>query len=319
MARRRPSIDGAACSRGRLRGSNCAACAGACPRSALQVLDDGLEFGADTCSACGACVAACPQGAVQLGGLERLTSIGSDAVLVCPRHGGEICLQALGLQNLAALWLSGLRRLTALTGDCAQCPDGRGLDLEERLAVLNGILADRGLSSLTVSVEGTSPQRRLPEIVPCSVDLRRRALLGAGGTFPRTRPLATLQSKGKPGTMSAFAPVIDPNGCIGCDACLHLCPETALSLIRQGDGDLAYRTSSTNCSGCGLCVEICPGEALTLETAGAKVRDLALYRFRCRGCGVEVHVPESGPWAAGDICPICALTGRHKRLFQVLT
>jgi hypothetical protein len=29
-------------------------------------------------------------------------------------------------------------------------------------------------------------------------------------------------------------------------------------------------------------------------------------------------MPTAGPWATGELCPICARTGHHKRLHQVL-
>jgi NADPH-dependent glutamate synthase beta subunit-like oxidoreductase len=55
--------------------------------------------------------------------------------------------------------------------------------------------------------------------------------------------------------------------CVGCDNCLDVCPDMAVS---RADG--GYRISAAHCKGCGLCVEECPRGALHMvndrETGG---------------------------------------------------
>jgi electron transfer flavoprotein alpha subunit len=61
---------------------------------------------------------------------------------------------------------------------------------------------------------------------------------------------------------------IDKDKCIGCGACMDLCPFGALTLV----GDLAQ--VDDKCTGCGACLDICPVNALSLadrpqEAAGS--------------------------------------------------
>lgn len=325
-----PAIDGAACSLGRLAQSGCAACAAACPRGALQDSAEGLVLDALACSGCGACVAACPQRAITVDGASELRpeKPGQGAVaLVCPRRSAEggICLQALGLEALAGLWLAGVRRVLAVTGACAECPDGRGLDVATRVAAVDALLAERGLPGLRVDAAAGVP-RGVPRLVASRPQARgRRAFLGLGtGAAPEAAPglpaLARLQSLSAPATARvAFAPMIDPASCTGCDACLRICPEGVLSLIKDDAGEMSYVAQSFQCTGCRLCMDVCGAEALTLDRLALPAPEVPLSGFRCRGCGLDVHVPADGPHAGGGLCPVCAATGHHRRLFVVLS
>lgn len=321
-----PEIDATNCSLGRLAQASCSACADACPRKALTVDDDALALEPGLCSSCGACAAACPQGAVRLGGREapsvearRRTEVG----LVCPRvdPAGGICLQALGLTALADLWLGGTRRILCQTGDCSLCPDGVGLDLAAQVGRLNALLRSRALPELTCETRRVLP-RGLPLIEPGegAVNPARRWLLGVG-TKPaaRRRPLARLQSLGdRPAEISAFVPRIDPLRCTGCDACIRVCPEHALSLIKDAKGEMIYRTSFSACTGCEMCVDVCGEGAVMVRHQSARSPDVPLFAFQCRGCGVEVHLPAAQPGTGDGLCPVCRRTGHHRRLFQVI-
>jgi NAD-dependent dihydropyrimidine dehydrogenase PreA subunit len=53
---------------------------------------------------------------------------------------------------------------------------------------------------------------------------------------------------------------IDRSECMGCGACLEVCPESALYLV-EGK---AY-VDASRCTECGCCVEVCPAEAICLE------------------------------------------------------
>lgn len=328
-----PDIDGAACSLGRLASSGCAACVQACPRGALQDDADSLSFDTEACSGCGACAAACPQGAIRLAGSavpcldQPATGAAFTTVaLVCPlRHpaAASVCLQALGLEALARLWLAGVRRLLALTGDCASCPDGAGLALAGRLAMLNALLDDRGLPSLRIDRADRIPnglsRLQTGPVVPGS----RRAFLGLAASAepsPREPALARLQSlSGRTApARTAFSPRIDPTRCSGCDACVRLCPEDALSLIKDETGEMAYSVASSRCTGCKICADVCSSDAMTIASMEPPADPVLLTAFRCRGCGVDVHVPAAAPRSDGGLCPICARTGHHRRLFQVL-
>ena len=72
------------------------------------------------------------------------------------------------------------------------------------------------------------------------------------------------------------------------------------------------------CTGCGLCLDICESNALSLARWQRLLVDwLPLRTNRCRACGASYSYPE-GQRGAEDLCRICAQTGHHKRLFQVL-
>lgn len=318
-----PSIDGGACAHGRLAQARCSACTDGCPRGALEMTAEGLGLDPAACTGCGACVAACPQRAVVLEGLGEIRpdppNGGPEVALVCPRRGPGPCLQALGLETLARLWLHGVRRIVALTGDCAACPDGDGLPVAAHAATLNALLADRGLPPLRLDPDATF-SRRMPRLTAEPAPRRgRRAFLGLGpAADSRTPALARLQSLGPPEARHAFAPRIDPTRCTGCDACLRICPADVLSLIKDDRGELLYGAVPSECTGCGMCEDVCGSEAMTIERLAPARPGPALAGFRCRGCGVEVHVPSGGPWDGGGLCPVCARTGHHRRLFQVL-
>lgn len=326
-----PVIDGDRCSLGRLAQSTCAACVRSCPQDALGESDEGLLIDSAACTACGACVAACPQRAIGLRGLEEIGPAGTAdrggaVALICPARveGAGPCLQALGIDALARLWLGGIRRIEALTADCATCPGGKGLQVAQKVADLNVLLADRGLPPLALEParRGTASLPRLTAMAPPARG--RRAFLGLGATAAGSetrlpRPLARLQSlSGPDAPRFAFAPRIDPDRCTGCDACMRICPETALSLIKDESGNLSYRAASANCTGCGMCRDVCSENAVMIEPMSPDAPDVALFQFRCRGCGVEVHVPDTGAAGKDGLCPVCARTRHHTRLYQVI-
>jgi len=53
---------------------------------------------------------------------------------------------------------------------------------------------------------------------------------------------------------------IDKDACIGCGACIGVCPVEALSL----DDDGKSECDADKCIDCGTCVGTCPVEAITL-------------------------------------------------------
>ena len=53
--------------------------------------------------------------------------------------------------------------------------------------------------------------------------------------------------------------VIDPEECIGCEACLERCQMNAIEV------EDTAKINAARCIGCGLCVTTCPVEAIQLE------------------------------------------------------
>lgn len=321
MALHPPVFDADMCSLGRLAVSDCMACAAACPVAALEAEGDSLTLNAAACTVCGACAAACPQRAVSIAHIAPLTpGLRPDqgrAVLVCPElPGGSVCLQALGLEALAQLWRAGVRDLALAHAECEACPNGVGLGFAGRLADFNALLHDRGLPRLHAAPATPRDIARLPRLAdPKDRPSSRRALFG--GVVPARQGPSLAWVQGLRGGRYAQSPAIDAALCTGCDACLKVCPEAALMLIKADSGELSYHFNPAACTGCGLCVDVCEPDAISLHALSPGQPDLALDAFRCAACGVPVHVPQGA--GQGGLCPVCSKTRPASRLFVVIS
>jgi Pyruvate/2-oxoacid:ferredoxin oxidoreductase delta subunit len=63
---------------------------------------------------------------------------------------------------------------------------------------------------------------------------------------------------------------VDPEACVGCEACLDRCQMAALSMT---DTEKAA-VNLARCIGCGLCVTTCPGDAIRLASKPEKSRKI---------------------------------------------
>jgi electron transport complex protein RnfB len=90
----------------------------------------------------------------------------------------------------------------------------------------------------------------------------------------------------------AGVPVINPDKCINCKACIKACPkgiikevlfkETANIVCSSLDkGKQAKENCQVACIGCGICVKNCPYGAITLENNLA-----VIDREKCTNCGI---------------------------------
>ncbi len=120
------------------------------------------------------------------------------------------------------------------------------------------------------------------------------------------------------GARFAAAPVIDPLKCTGCDACIRVCPLQVLTQIKDEAGQDTYRVNPVSCDACGLCSDVCSTDAIRLKMMTKCPDGIPLQSWTCRACGVGVHQPAQRD-NLGGLCSICAQTGHHKKLFQVLT
>ena len=55
---------------------------------------------------------------------------------------------------------------------------------------------------------------------------------------------------------------IDPDTCIGCGACVRICP---LDTLRMGENDKAYIAYPDDCMTCFLCERACPSGAVDVD------------------------------------------------------
>jgi len=62
-------------------------------------------------------------------------------------------------------------------------------------------------------------------------------------------------------------PVVNPNRCIGCGACVDACPEGSVLGIVGGQAELV---NPTHCIGHGRCAEACPTDGITLAIGSAR-------------------------------------------------
>lgn len=119
-------------------------------------------------------------------------------------------------------------------------------------------------------------------------------------------------------------PKIDPSKCIGCGACVDICPSDALSIKDDLTKGIRYiNLFIGRCTYCGRCQDICPVEAIKLtnefELTTNKYEDLhqviGLRMFKCSICGkfyatyrqlkniLEILPKEQRPYIL--ICPEC--------------
>ncbi|MFV0360585.1 4Fe-4S binding protein [Tropicimonas sp.] len=322
----RPVIDGAACVHGLTPMARCADCIDACPHRALSLGLDGIEFDSSACRGCGACAGICPARAIRLDAPQPVRE-GDTLIAVCARHpatGGRAargCIHGYGINDLAGWALAGIRRIACGTGDCDTCPDAPASRLGETAAHLAGLAAAHGRTAPEVAPASIAELRRWMLSADDGPVPARRALLAAltaplrGDEAPRPA-LERLQETG--GGRFAFVPVIDAQACTGCDTCLRLCPEGVLSTVADERGGIRYHCNPARCTGCLLCEDVCTDNAIEVEAMTAAPADVLLEQFTCRACGIGVHVPASGTLAADGLCPVCARTGHHRKLFQVL-
>jgi ferredoxin len=340
-----PEVVADRCVHSHLEQASCRACVDACPRGAFILDDECLGVDTGRCDACGVCIPACPQGAV-LGTFGPVTyRIGSEpgtftAFAACAPALGPIgepgvvpCLHALGLRELLALRCDGVTRLIVSRGECGRCPRGSATPIDTYLEAARRILAARGVMVLaTVSLDPVAWRRareaaaRQPrpgldrraffrhavDAVVEQVMSRADGEVGSHLAVAGRAPGRWFPTTG-PGQLVPFAPEIDSARCTGCDACARLCPEGAI----RAEPD-AYRLDPDACTGCGVCVDLCTQGAVTVRHLAVPVRTLIpLHRGKCRACGTPFHTP-SQDRAGADLCPVCALTHHHRRLFQVL-
>ncbi len=114
-------------------------------------------------------------------------------------------------------------------------------------------------------------------------------------------------------------------GCIGCGACVSVCPAEAIALNDNGVAEV----DESLCMGCGACVEACPQGIIRLHTEGNPIvvkcsnRDpgkaaRTACQVSCIGCGICEKACPSGAAKVKDnlssidealclSCGICAV------------
>lgn len=333
-----PSIDAERCVHALAPKARCRACADACPRQAWLLDEDVLGLDTEACDGCGLCAPACPQAAITFAASPALRPArgGRLAYAACERiadreeAGVLACLHSLGVRALAELWLKGVRRLRVAHADCASCPRHASDGLTAAAAEITRLTSDRGLDPLTVervrAVEDWRSERDE------AAQMSRRGLFDAllrpahaivEGVDPEAGdPMALAADARLPraakATIARRVPRIDATLCEACDACLGICPHHVIALIREPAEAARYEFDATRCTGCGLCVDVCAAEAIRIaHWADAQPPPVPLGLSQCKACGVVHHATKARK-SEQELCRICATTGHHRKLFQVI-
>jgi len=345
-AKNLPDIVAGRCVHMLIETATCQACVDVCPHDAWVLDDEQLGIDVSRCDGCKLCVAACPEGAIQADLVPVLKDNAGHtvAMLACERSGTDSgtgtvpCLHAIRLYDLIALYRTGIETLISCSADCDDCRRGRAPRLELRLEKFNLLLGERRLPAMRHQILAAGEWSRISEQMPTasrgpSMSRRqffRRATQVAVleqtqlrglvdppvGDF--TPPGALIPSKNKTQTVP-FAPQIDPTRCNACDACARLCPHAAIRVDDAAPADnRAYVIRPDNCTGCGVCTDVCDQQAVSVQawTRPISLR-IPLTTDRCRRCGAIYHAPVGSQTEKRE-CRICALTGPHKLLYQVL-
>ena len=325
-------IDGAACVRSRLLLASCDACQRICPVDAIDLSGQAPMIDPSSCTDCGACAAVCMEGVFSLPAPLPKPQ-GGTMLVQCRCHpqakdnAAANCIHSIGLNDLARMWLDGVRHLLVATGGCPTCEAAPMVWIETAVADFNQLAESRALPGIELSI---ASKRDIAEWQQAqdAPDPSRRAFLRrfvappvdeppAAEDAPLHRFLIQGHAPDPAKTLYPFSPHIDANRCTGCDDCVNICPHDALTLIKAQNGKSLYHFAPERCTGCQLCSDICDVQAVEVQGMGHRGADILLTRFRCRACGVETHstsaqAPENG------LCRICQHTDHHKKLFVVL-
>ena len=121
-----------------------------------------------------------------------------------------------------------------------------------------------------------NPGRSLTQVILAQKVLRE---------FLKPKPQETPPSKAN------IRPRIDLDLCVGCAACVHVCPFNVLEIVNEK----AIAARLDDCTGYSACAAACPTEAIQLVTGGpARTMELPVF-----GENLETNVP--GLYLAGEV------------------
>ena len=103
------------------------------------------------------------------------------------------------------------------------------------------------------------------------VDARGFALLPYGG--PPSAAIMAMPAFARPFIRKIIAdrPIFHPVRCIGCSACVKICPASALELEKTRRGRQQIRINDEACITCFCCHEVCPAHAISIGKVLARM------------------------------------------------
>ncbi|MFX1451751.1 MAG: hydrogenase iron-sulfur subunit, partial [Promethearchaeota archaeon] len=95
---------------------------------------------------------------------------------------------------------------------------------------------------------------------------------------------------------------VDPNLCISCGMCQHICPYGAVG-IRVEEGKIVSEVNQLLCKGCGTCSVVCPAQAITMRHYGMEpILDMVHE-------AVAIQPPKDEPRIVAFLCNWCCYAG----------
>jgi len=343
---RLPEIAGEQCVHALMENASCKSCIDVCPQQAWLLNEETLALDTQACDGCGLCVPVCPEGAIS----------GGDHAILLREKQGELfafcacelseansgdgvfpCINSLRLQDIMLLFNKGARYLMVATGDCCNCNRSGKVDVSERISLLNKSLWAMGsagikfermvlnqwrrlLDETMVSPTGPAVNRRhfLRSLINVGVERKIETpelLLLADQAYT---PAGQLLEEKTAQTIWPSLPEIDAGRCDGCDACVRLCPHSALRL-ELTDSVSKYSIKPQNCTGCSICVDVCERNAISIRNwEVSSQNEVPLETGQCNACGSPFHLPAGYDGEAATLCRICSKHNHYKNLHQVL-
>ncbi|MGM9564695.1 4Fe-4S binding protein [Evtepia sp.] len=292
-------------------------CVAACPLGALSVVDGSVKLDKEKCDGCGDCVAACVQGLIHM-----VPEDASNFVLCSNKDEEEKALKLCGHSCIGC-------------GDCAEACPQEAITIVDNCAVIDYEKCV-GCAACTVSCRKkiiVDTYHDLAELKSTTAFVRCRGgwhnhevYVAAGATNCREAAQMDLDghcSYGCAGfgdcakacrfdaiNIEQGTAKVDHLKCVGCTACVHVCPQELPVIVpykgaklvpcaSKDDPETRKQLCWVGCAGCGDCVDNCPDELIHLEDGRAVITP-----DRCEDCNICSYV-----------CPHNVITTREMPAF----